>query len=156
MPRNSATSSAESSRSRARCGPGAAAELEVRDIGAPSFARTVDQCGVQVDPGRPRRRGRDRRARSKPFADGADDFEVGGAGEGDEAFANRLEELPASVDEAGERDALEVGAALGSVLDDVGDAAVEPVEEELESREHAWFDDGVRGNGAQAYDGVGA
>jgi hypothetical protein len=94
-------------------------------------------------------------ARSKPFADGADDCEVGGGGDGHEAFADRVDELPATVYEAGEWDAPEEGTAPDPDLDDVGDPVVEPVEEKLEAGQDPRLDDRVRGDGTQSRDGVG-
>ena len=45
---------------------------------------------------------------------------------------------------------------LDAVFDDVGDAVVEPVEEQLEPGEHAWLDDRVLGEGLQPGNGIRA
>ncbi|ABL80564.1 MULTISPECIES: DISARM system phospholipase D-like protein DrmC [unclassified Nocardioides] len=62
--------------------------------------------------------------------------------------------MPATVDKAGECDALEVGATFDAVFDDIGDAVVDSVKEKLEAGKNARFDDGVPGNGTQSRDCV--
>jgi hypothetical protein len=91
----------------------------------------------------------------KPFADGADDGEVGGGGDGHEAVADRVDKFPATVYEAGEWDAPEEGTALDPDLDDAGDPVVEPVREKLEAGQDPRLDDGVRADGTQSCGSVG-
>ena len=65
--------------------------LDVRDIDGPSFGRTVDQRGVQVDS----RRSGGGHGRfilgSQPLADGLHDCEIGRRRDGYEAFADRAD-----------------------------------------------------------------
>ena len=87
---------------------------------------------------------------SQPLADGLHDCEIGRRRDGYEAFADRADQLSAPADKARERHALEEGTLLDPVFDDVGDAVVESVEEQLEPGEHAWLDDRVVGEGLQS------
>lgn len=73
-----------------------------------------------------------------------------------EAFTDRADQLPAPAHEARERHALEEGTLLDTVFDDVGDAVVETVEEQLESGENPWLDDRVVGERFQSRNGVRA
>jgi hypothetical protein len=128
--------------------------LDVRDIDDPSFGRTVDERGVQVDS----RRSGGGHGRfvlgPKPLANGLDDCEVGRRRDRYEAFTDRADQLSAPADKARERHALEKGTLLDFVFDDLGDAVVEAVEEQLEPGEDAWLDDRVVGEGFQSRNGV--
>src|SRR4051812_36418599 len=94
MPRNSATSFTESRRSIFCRGRGTDDfALEIWDIELRSLlGRTVDQGGMEIDPAAARRRHGRLCPGPQVLTRGSDDLEVGGAGDGHEALANRVDQ----------------------------------------------------------------
>ncbi len=111
---------------------------------------------MEISSGEPGRRCCAFLSRSEPSADRLHQLGVGGAVDGHEPDAYRCDETAAAFDDSGECDALEEGAAIDPVLDDVGDTSVELVEEQLKPAEHPRFDDGVCREGLDPADGGGA
>ncbi|WP_157538398.1 MULTISPECIES: hypothetical protein [unclassified Nocardioides] len=88
--------------------------------------------------------------------DGADDGEGAVAGRDREAFPDGMDHPRAAVEDAGERDSFDEGAAVEAFDDDVGDALVDGVEQRLKGADLTWVEDGVAVDALEAADGIGA
>ena len=70
------------------------------------------------------------------FTRDPDDVEVRCAGDGHEAFTDRVDQAPVAADQSWDGHALDERASLDSRFEDVGDARIDPAEERLEAAEH--------------------